>query len=392
MTAATPASTQEPAEPGTAGLLTALRLRDLTIRNRAWMSPMCMYSADSQGPRTGVPNDFHLQHLASRAAGGVGLVMVEATAVRPDGRISPRDLGLWNDVQGQAFGPLTHAVRQLGAAIGIQLSHAGRKASTDLPWRGEAPLAPKDSGWQSIGPSPVAFAEGAPVPEELSTADIADVVAAFGAAARRAHQAGFQVVEIHGAHGYLIHSFLSPLSNRRTDAYGGSLDNRARLALEVVDAVRSNWPDGLPVFFRISGTDWMEENAPQETRQGWTSQDSVRLSQLLHARGVDLVDVSSGGVVPDARIKGGLGYQVPYATAVKAAGVPAAAVGLIREHRQADQIIADGAADAVLLGRTLLEDPYWVQRARAELGAPAELPEQYGYWLRRPGERSKPLN
>ncbi|QUH02315.1 NADH:flavin oxidoreductase/NADH oxidase [Saccharopolyspora erythraea] len=359
-------------------LFAPLALRSLEIPNRVWMSPMCMYSAAADGEDVGAPTDFHLAHLATRAVGGAGLVMVEATGVRADGRISPWDLGLWNDRQQQAFTRVTEAIRAHGSVPAIQLAHAGRKASVDKPWRGNQPLASADGGWQPVAPSAEPFAHHL-VPHELTAEEIQQLVRDFAESARRALAAGFQVVELHGAHGYLIHSFLSPVSNKRTDAYGGSLENRLRFALEVVDAVRAVWPDELPVFFRTSATDWLTEN-PSDPREGWTGEDTVRLAKELQARGVDLLDVSSGGLVPDAEIKPAPGYQVPFAAQVRdGAGISTAAVGLILEPAQAEEIVSSGRADAVMLGRQLLREPYWAHRAAEELGEQPRWPDQYGY-------------
>ncbi|GAA3084985.1 NADH:flavin oxidoreductase/NADH oxidase [Streptomyces rectiviolaceus] len=287
-------------------------------------------------PDTGAPTDFHLTHLASRAAGGAGLVMAEATGVRPDGRISPWDLGLWNDRQQEAFTRIPEAIKAHGAAPAIQLTHARRKASVDKPWLSDRYLAEDENGWQPVAPSPVAY-DGLAVPHELTVDEIHQLVRDFADSARRALAAGFQVVEVHGAHGYLINSFLSPASNQRTDAYGGSFENRIRFALEVVDAVRAVWPEDLPVFFRTSATDWLTEN-PEDTREGWTGEDTVRLAKELTARGVDLLDVSSGGMVRDAKIVAGPNYQVPFADQARnQAGIPTAAVGIITEPQQADR-------------------------------------------------------
>ncbi|WP_030743486.1 NADH:flavin oxidoreductase/NADH oxidase [Streptomyces sp. NRRL F-5135] len=346
-------------------------LRSLTIPNRVWMAPMCQYSADTTGPDTGAPNDWHFAHLAARASGGTGLILVEATAVSPEGRISPADLGIWNDTQVAAFRRITDFITSQGSIPGIQIAHAGRKASTDLPWQGGAPLGPGAGGWQTLAPSAVPFAETDPLPAELTVDEIQEIVGQFAAAARRAREAGFQVVEVHGAHGYLIGEFLSPHSNHRTDAYGGSFENRARFALEVVDAVRAEWPEDLPVFFRVSATDWLDEG-------GWTADDTVRLADELLAHGVDLLDVSSGGNAPRVRIPAGPGYQVPFAARVKAeTRLPVAAVGLITEPEQAEKIVTNGEADAVLLGRELLRDPSWARRAARELGGTVFVPQQY---------------
>jgi 2,4-dienoyl-CoA reductase-like NADH-dependent reductase (Old Yellow Enzyme family) len=361
-------------------LFEPLTLRSLTIRNRVWMAPMCQYSAASAGPDQGAPNDWHFAHYGARAAGGAGLILTEATAVSPEGRISPADLGIWNDRQAEAFARITRFAKEQGAVPGIQLAHAGRKASTDRPWRGGAPLLGGDEGWTPVGPSPVPFADGHPVPDELSAAGIAEVVEQFTAAARRALDAGFEVAELHGAHGYLLGEFLSPHSNHRTDGYGGPFENRVRLALEVVDAVRAVWPDELPLLFRISATDWLETG-------GWTADDTVQFAKELLVRGVDLLDVSTGGNAAGVRIPAGPGYQVPFAARVKAeTGLPVSAVGEITDARQAETILASGQADAVLLGRALLREPTWPLRAAHELGAPAgaAVPPQYARAYPRP--------
>ncbi|MDQ0797881.1 NADH:flavin oxidoreductase/NADH oxidase [Streptomyces sp. B1I3] len=357
-------------------------LRSLSVPNRIWMAPMCQYSAEASGPETGVANDWHFTHYAARAAGGTGLVLVEATAVSPEGRISPADLGIWNDRQMEAFRRVTGFLTRQGTVPGIQLAHAGRKASTDRPWLGGGPIeagSPGGEGWQPVAPSPLPYDEGHPVPTELTVDGIQEIVGQFADAARRALAAGFRVAEIHGAHGYLIGQFLSPHSNRRTDAYGGSFENRTRFALEVVDAVRAVWPDELPLFFRVSATDWLTENA-EDAREGWTADDTVRLARELRAHGVDLLDVSTGGLAPKARIPVGPGYQVPFAERVRTeAGLPVAAVGLITDPVQAEKILADGSADAVLLGRELLRDPYFARSAARALGGDVRAPEPYGY-------------
>lgn len=363
-------------------LFTPLKLRSLEIPNRAWMAPMCMYSAPAQGPGTGAPTDFHLTHLASRAAGGAGLVMAEATAVRPDGRISPWDLGLWNDTQQAAFARVTAAVRAHGSVPAVQLAHAGRKAATDKAWLGGRALSADEGAWPAVSASAEPF-EGLPAPHELTQDEIAQLVGDFAASAERALAAGFQVAEVHGAHGYLINTFLSPVANHRTDSYGGDLQGRMRLALEIVEAVRGVWPQHLPVLFRTSATDWLSEN-PEDPRQGWTVEETVQLAKEVAARGVDLLDVSTGGTVHDARIPAAPGYQVPFAERVRAeAGVPTAAVGLILEPAQAEEIVSTGRADAAMLGRQLLREPYWPHRARAELGDRPAWPEQYGYAVAR---------
>ncbi|MFJ8635757.1 NADH:flavin oxidoreductase/NADH oxidase [Streptomyces sp. NPDC093568] len=346
-------------------------LRDVTIPNRVWMPPMCQYSAAPDGPDAGVPNDWHFAHYAARAAGGTGLIVVEATGVSPEGRISPYDLGIWNDAQVAAFRRITRFLESQGTIPGIQLAHAGRKASTDRPWTGGAPVGPDAHGWQPVAPSAVPFADGHPVPTELTVAEIQEIVGQFADAARRALAAGFEVAEIHGAHGYLINEFLSPYSNHRTDEYGGSYENRTRLALQIVDAVREVWPQGKPLFFRISATDWLEEG-------GWTADDTVRFAADLKAHGIDLLDVSTGGNASGARIPVGPGYQVPFAARVKnETSLPVAAVGLITEAEQAEKIIANGEADAVLLGRELLRNPSWARHAARELGADVHVPDQY---------------
>ncbi|MFJ8531919.1 NADH:flavin oxidoreductase/NADH oxidase [Streptomyces sp. NPDC093591] len=346
-------------------------LRDVTIPNRVWMPPMCQYSASPQGPDMGVPNDWHFAHYAARAAGGTGLIIVEATGVSPEGRITPYDLGIWNDTQVEGLRRITEFLVSQGTVPGIQLGHAGRKASTDQPWRGGAPVGSDAHGWQPVAPSALPFADGHPVPTELTVAGIQEVVGQFADAARRALAAGFEVAEIHGAHGYLISEFLSPYSNHRTDEYGGSYENRTRFALQVVDAVREVWPDDKPLFFRISATDWLDEN-------GWTADDTVRFAADLQRHGIDLLDVSSGGNASGARIPVGPGYQVPFAARVKAeTTLPVAAVGLITEAEQAEKIIANGEADAVLLGRELLRSPSWARHAARELGGEVHVPDQY---------------
>ena len=346
-------------------------LRELTIPNRVWMPPMCQYSAAPEGPETGAPGDWHFAHYAARAAGGTGLIIVEATAVSPEGRISPYDLGIWNDTQVEAFRRITRFLVTQGTVPAIQLAHSGRKASTDRPWKGGAPVGTDAYGWQPLGPSPLAFDERHPVPAELSVAEIQEIVGQFADAARRALAAGFEVAELHGAHGYLINEFLSPHSNRRTDAYGGSYENRTRFALEVVDAVREVWPDDKPLFFRISATDWLEED-------GWTADDTVRFASQLHEHGIDLLDVSTGGNASGVRIPVGPGYQVPFAARVKnKTPMPVAAVGLITDAEQAEKIVANGEADAVLLGRELLRNPSFARLAARELGADVHVPDQY---------------
>ncbi|MER6262628.1 MULTISPECIES: NADH:flavin oxidoreductase/NADH oxidase [Streptomyces] len=352
-------------------LFEPITLREVTIPNRVWMSPMCQYSAEAEGPLAGAPHDWHFAHYAARATGGTGLVMVEATAVAPEGRISPYDLGLWNDTQVEAFRRITRFLTAQGSVPAVQLAHGGRKASTERPWRGGAPVGPEAHGWQPVAPSPLPFDERHPVPTELTAEQIGEVVGQFAAAARRALAAGFEIAEIHGAHGYLINEFLSPHSNHRTDAYGGSYENRTRFALEVVDAVREVWPQDKPLFFRISATDWVEEG-------GWTPDDTVRFARDLRAHGVDLLDVSTGGNVAGARIPTGPGYQVPFAARVRAeTTLPVGAVGLITDAEQAQKLVANGEADAVFLGRELLRNPSWARQAARELGGEVRVPDQY---------------
>ena len=345
-------------------LLSPLTLRGTTLRNRAWVAPMCQYS--SVDGRVG---DWHLAHLGALARGGAGMVISEATAVVPEGRISPFDAGLWNDEQAGDWARVNAFVASQGAVPGIQLAHAGRKASTERPWDGSGYVEPADGGWQTVAPSPLAYGDW-PAPRELSTADIAHVVGAFAAAAARADGAGFEVAEVHAAHGYLLHEFLSPLTNVRTDVYGGDLAGRSRALREVVAAVRAVWPDRKPLLVRLSATDW----APG----GWDVEETVELSRWLRELGVDLVDVSSGGNVTTQQIAVGPGYQVPFARAVReGAGLPTGAVGLITEPAQAEQVLAEGSADAVLLARALLRDPHWVLRAAGELGDDVAWPVQY---------------
>jgi 2,4-dienoyl-CoA reductase-like NADH-dependent reductase (Old Yellow Enzyme family) len=358
-------------ESAVTALFEPFTLRELTIPNRVWMPPMCQYSAAPEGPETGVPADWHFAHYAARAAGGTGLIIVEATAVSPQGRISPYDLGIWNDTQVEAFRRITRFLTAQGTVPAIQLAHAGRKASTDRPWKGGAPVGPDEHGWQPVAPSPLAFDDRHPVPDELTIGQIKDVVEQFAAAARRAIAAGFEIAEIHGAHGYLINEFLSPHSNHRTDAYGGSYENRTRFALEVVDAVREVWPDDKPLFFRVSATEWLDDG-------GWTADDTVRFAADLRAHGIDLLDVSTGGNASGVRIPTTPGYQVPFAARVRnETSLPVAAVGLITDVEQAEKILANGEADAVLLGRELLRTPSWARHAARELGGEVRVPDQY---------------
>ncbi|MCW2606989.1 MAG: NADH:flavin oxidoreductase/NADH oxidase [Frankiales bacterium] len=343
-------------------LFEPLVLRGTTVRNRVWVSPMCQYSAVD-----GMPDDWHLVHLGARAVGGAGLVMTEASAVSPEGRISPQDAGIWDDAQAERWSRVTAFLRSQGSTSAVQLAHAGRKASAHRPWDDESGVVPPEQGgWQPVGASAVAY-EGLAVPTALDDAGLDKVRTDFVAAARRAVEAGFDVVELHAAHGYLFHSFLSPLSNLRTDGYGGSFEGRTRLLLEVTEQVRDAVE--VPLLVRISASDWAEG--------GWDVEESVELARLLDARGVDLVDVSSGGNVAHQQIVVGPGYQVPFAAAVRKAGIPTAAVGMITDPRQAEQVLADGHADVVLLGRESLRDPNWPLRAAAELGAHVTWPVQY---------------
>ena len=344
-------------------LFSPLRLRALELRNRIFVSPMCQYSCVD-----GLATDWHLVHLGSRAVGGAALVMAEASAVEPGGRISPGDAGIWSDAHARAWAPAARFIRSQGAVPAIQLAHAGRKASTAVPWEGGGPL--KAGAWTPVGASAVPFDAGWAVPRELNAAEIAALVGRFVRAAQLALSAGFEVVELHFAHGYLVHSFLSPLSNRRNDAYGGSFDGRARLALEIAAAVRRAWPEGLPLFVRVSASDWADG--------GWDLPQTIELSRRLKALGVDLIDCSSGGLVPHAKIPAGPGYQVPFAEAVRReAGIATGAVGMITEPGQAEEILASGKADAVLLAREFLREPYWPLRAAAALGAEGAWPKQY---------------
>jgi 2,4-dienoyl-CoA reductase-like NADH-dependent reductase (Old Yellow Enzyme family) len=348
-----------------ATLFTPLRIRDVEFRNRAFVSPMCEYSAID-----GLPNDWHLVHLGSRAVGGAGLVMVEATGVSAVGRISPDDTGIWSAAHADAFRRIVSFVHAQGAIAGIQLAHAGRKASVGSPWKGGKSLEPGNGAWTTLAPSAVPFAPGWHTPHALSEAEMEQVVRQFQGAAKHALDAGFRVIEMHMAHGYLVHQFLSPVSNLRTDRYGGSLENRMRFPLQVAEAVREAWPSHLPLFARISATDWVDGS--------WDIEQSVQFSRQLHARGVDLIDCSSGGNVASAKIPLAPGYQVPFAARVrKDAGVATGAVGLITEPEQANQIIESGQADAIFLARALLRDPYWPLHAARALNVDVEWPNQY---------------
>lgn len=346
-------------------LLDSITLGALTLRNRIVVSPMCQYSSPD-----GVPTDWHLVHLGSRAVGGAGLVFTEATSVSPEARISPGDTGIWNVAQAEAWWRIAGFIRGQGAAAGIQLAHAGRKASTDAPWRGGGPLDAAHGGWTPVAPSAIPFDAGYPVPNALDATGIAKVVEDFRVAAQRARDAGFEVIEIHGAHGYLIHQFLSPLSNTRSDEYGGPLENRARLLREAIAAVRETWPAPKPLWVRLSATDWAEG--------GWDIDECVQLARLLREEGIDVIDVSSGGTVPHPKIPGGPGYQVPFAARIRReAGIPTATVGAITDARQAEAILQRGDADLIEMAREFLRDPYFPRRAAKELGAGIRVPEQY---------------
>jgi 2,4-dienoyl-CoA reductase-like NADH-dependent reductase (Old Yellow Enzyme family) len=346
-------------------LFSPFKLRSLTFRNRIFVSPMCQYSS-----RDGFPTDWHFVHLGSRAVGGAGLVMVEATAVSPEGRISPDDSGLWSNEHAEAFAPITRFISEQGAVPGIQLAHAGRKGSTDLPWRGGGPLKPEDCGWQPLAPSAIPFDVGHPVPHALTPGDMDKTEDRFRTAAGRALTAGFQVLELHMAHGYLLHEFLSPLVNQRQDEYGGSLENRLRFPLRVARAIREAWPGELPFFVRISATDWVAD--------GWDMDQSVILARHLKEIGADLIDCSSGFAVPKEPVPFGPGFQVPFAARIRAeAGIASGAVGFITDPAQAEQIVATGQADVVLLARQMLRDPYWPLHAARALHVNVPWPNQY---------------
>ncbi|WP_181306159.1 NADPH dehydrogenase NamA [Rufibacter sp. XAAS-G3-1] len=347
-------------------LFTPLQIKSIQLKNRIVVSPMCQYSSQD-----GFANDWHLVHLGSRAVGGAGLILLEATAVSPEGRITPDDLGIWQDEHLPELKRIASFLEAHGSVPGIQLAHAGRKASHRSPWKGGTALHPGEEGaWTTVAPSAIPFQEGGITPIALDQAGIQKVLSDFRAAAAGALAAGFKVVEIHGAHGYLLHQFFSPLSNHRTDEYGGSFENRIRLLLEVVDSVKEVWPADLPLLVRISATDW--------TPDGWNENDSIELARHLKAKGVDLIDTSTGGNVPRVRIPVGPGYQVPFAEKIrKEAAIMTGAVGMITTARQAEDIVSSGQADVVLLARELLRDPYFPLRAAKELGIDLEWPLQY---------------
>jgi 2,4-dienoyl-CoA reductase-like NADH-dependent reductase (Old Yellow Enzyme family) len=348
-------------------LFEPITFRNVTLRNRIAVSPMCQYSSDD-----GFANDWHLVHLGSRAIGGAGLVFTEASAVTAEGRISPQDLGIYDDKHIEFLSRITQFIRDHGAIAGMQLAHAGRKSSTARPWDGGDPVGPELGGWAPVaGPSPIPFSDAYQTPHELMVSEIATITESFGAAAGRAKDAGFQVIEIHAAHGYLIHEFLSPISNHRTDEYGGSFANRTRFLREVVRAAREHWPEELPIFVRISSTEWVPD--------GWGIEESVELASVLKSLGVDLVDCSSGGNVPKAPIPLGPGYQTAFAERIRReSNIATGAVGMITSPVQADHIIRTGQADMVLLAREMLRDPYWPNRASRELTQKSLLPQQYG--------------
>jgi len=346
-------------------LFDSLKLRDVTLTNRIGIPPMCQYSAVD-----GLAADWHFVHYGSRAVGGAALMILEATGVTPAGRISPGDLGIWDDRHIEPLARIASFAQRHGCVPAIQLAHAGRKGSAGLGWQAQRTLADSEGGWTTVAPSPLSFGEGYAVPRQLDEAGIRQISAEFVAGTRRARLAGFQAVEIHAAHGYLLHQFLSPLSNQRTDAWGGGFENRTRLVREVVAAVRAEWPERLPLLIRLSATDWVEG--------GWSADETVELCRVLTGLGVDLVDVSTGGLVPTAKIPVGPGFQTEFATRVRhEAGIPTAAVGLITSPAQADHIVRSGQADVVLIGREILRNPYWPLAAAQALGQTTPWPPQY---------------
>ena len=348
-----------------AKLFTPLTIKSVTLKNRIVVSPMCEYSSVD-----GFANEWHLVHLGSRAVGGAGLIITEATAVSPEGRISPDDLGIWKNAHLDKLKNIVSFIHKHGSVAGIQLAHAGRKASSPSPWKGSSQLSEENGGWQPVAPSAIPFRDGDIIPEALNTEAIKKVVDDFKAAAQRALSAGFKLVEIHGAHGYLIHEFLSPLSNQRTDEYGGSFENRIRLLTEITEAIQSVWPKELPLFVRISATDW----APG----GWNENEAVQLATVLKNKGIDLIDCSSGGLVPSVKIPVGPGYQVQFAEKIKKeAGILTGAVGMITTAEQAEAILTKGEADLIIIARELLRDPYFPLHAAHELGADTDWPVQY---------------
>jgi 2,4-dienoyl-CoA reductase-like NADH-dependent reductase (Old Yellow Enzyme family) len=360
-------SHKEAAQPegAEAHLFSPIQIRGVALPNRIVVSPMCQYSSED-----GFANDWHLVHLGSRAVGGAGLIFTEAAAVEARGRISPYDLGIWKEEHAEPLARIVRFLKQHGSVPGIQLAHAGRKASTEAPWRGRRAVKPSDGGWEPVGPSAVAFDNASLQPAELSVEQIHEITSAFVAASKRAIECGFEVIELHGAHGYLLHEFLSPLSNKRKDQYGGSFENRIRFALEMVEAVRSSIADRVPLFLRISATDWVDG--------GWSLEESVELARAVKPLGVDLIDCSSGGSSPDAVIPLRAGYQVPFSERIrKEAGILTGAVGLITDPQQADDILCNGAADLIFLAREFLREPYWPIKAAHALGTATPLPVQY---------------
>ena len=345
-------------------LFSPLTIKNVTLKNRIGLSPMCQYSATD-----GFANDWHMVHLGTRAAGGTGLIIAEATAVSPEGRISPADLGLWKDEHIQGLERIVRFIHQNGSVAGIQLAHAGRKASIAVPWEGGKQLDEKHGGWQTVAPGDIPFLEEDRIPLPLDKDGILKVISDFRNAARRARTAGFKVVEIHSAHGYLLQEFLSPLSNNRTDEYGGSFENRIRLLQQVITAVKQEWPEENPLFVRISATDWMEG--------GWTQEDSINLARIIKEMGVDLIDCSSGGNIHNARIPVGPGYQVPFSEAVRQTGILTGTVGFITTAGQAESILQEDKADLVFLGRELLRNPYFPLLAEQEPGDDVTWPVQY---------------
>jgi 2,4-dienoyl-CoA reductase-like NADH-dependent reductase (Old Yellow Enzyme family) len=345
-------------------LFEPISIRSIRSLNRVMMSPMCQYCASD-----GKPNTWHLVNYGSRAVGKVGIIMVEATAVEPEGRITPYDLGLYiEDLD--MYREIASFVKSNGSVPAIQLAHAGRKASTKPPWDNEEPISPADGGWVPVAPSAIAFSESSPIPRELSVNDIENIENSFAEAAYKAYNAGFEVVEIHAAHGYLAHQFLSPVSNHRTDRYGGSFENRTRFLIETVDRIRERWPDTLPLFVRISATDWIGP-------KGWTLSDSIKLAKILNAHNVDVMDVSTGGILPDIKIPAKPGYQVPFSREIKKTGMKTVAVGIIYDAFQAEQILERKEADMIAMGRELLRDPYWPLHAAKTLKEDITWPIQY---------------
>ncbi|MBC5774768.1 NADPH dehydrogenase NamA [Pontibacter sp. KCTC 32443] len=353
-----------------ANLFSPLTIKGITLKNRIAVSPMCQYSSQD-----GFANDWHLVHLGSRAVGGAGLVIAEATAVSPEGRITPDDIGLWKDEHIPMWQRINTFIEEHGAVPGVQLAHAGRKASHKSPWKGATALTPEEGAWQTVAPSAIPFSEAEPAPLALDKEGIQKVISDFRAAAVRAVEAGFKVIEIHAAHGYLLHEFYSPLSNKRTDEYGGSFENRIRLLLEVTETIKEVWPSDYPLFVRISATDW--------TEGGWTGEDSIALARILKDKGIDLIDCSTGGNVPAAKIPVGPCYQVEFAESIKReTGILTGAVGMITTAQEAETIVTTSQADIVLLARELLRDPYFPMHAAFELGYEHAWPSQY--------ERAKP--